>query len=536
MCSCSRGIILVALVAGLLAGCGADEAGPEFDVILEGGTVYDGSPGEGFAADVGIARDRITAVGSLAGRDAALRLDVSGLAVMPGIIDIHNHAIRPDASRSGIYLWPDAENLVRQGVTSVIGGPDGWSPLPIEADFRQLEASPAAVNFGTFVGHGTVREEVMGFADRPATEQELAQMESLVDAAMRAGAFGLSSGLLYAPGSFAPTGEIVALARVVRPYGGIYISHMRNEALGVHDSIRETLAIGASAGVPVQVTHHKVMGQPMWGRSDENLALIDEAIKNGLDVTSDQYPYTASSTGLRAVFPRWSLAGGTEALEARLADPAQRARIREGIVYSLVNERGGNDPARVVLANCSFDPELNGLDLAQVLAKRGMDTTIENAAELIMELQVAGGCICVYHAMAAGDVDRIMVHPRTMIASDGGIMASGPLRPHPRNYGTFARVLGHYVRERGLLPLPVAIHKMTGMVAARLGLDDRGRIAPGAVADIAVFDPETIIDRATFEDPHQYAEGVRHVFVNGVAVLLDGKMTAARPGQVLRSN
>ena len=527
------GLIPAALV---LFGCTQSPDTDEMlDVVLVGGKVYTGMDAAPVTADVGIRADRIVAVGDLGDREAQRRLDVSGLAVMPGAIDIHSHAIRANEDRSGIYVWPDAENLVRQGVTTVIGGPDGGSPLPIEDDFARLEASPAAVNYGTFVGHGSVRAKVIGEDDRPATPEELEQMRNEVRVAMESGAFGLSSGLLYTPGSFAPTEEVIELARVAGEYGGIYISHMRNEALGVLDSVRETIRVGEEAGVPAQITHHKVMGRPMWGRSTETLALVDEAVARGVDVSSDLYPYAASSTGLTAVFPRWSLDGGSDALRARLDDPDERARVKEGIVFSMVNERGGNDPSRVVIAYCRWGPSLNGLDLAEILRRKEIEVTIENAAELIMDMQYEGGCSAVYHAMSLDDVERILLHPRTMIASDGGIEAPSPVRPHPRNYGTFARVLGHYVRERELLSLEQAVHKMTRMPADRIGLDDRGRIEAGAYADLAVFDPDGIADRSAFDDPHQYAEGMRHVFVNGVAVLLDGEMTGARPGRVLRS-
>ncbi len=505
-------------------------------MLLVGGDVYTGADAPATVVDVGIRGDEIVAVGDLGGHAATLTLDVSGLALAPGFIDIHNHAIRDNPDRSGIYLWPDAENLIRQGVTTVIGGPDGGSPLPLEDDFRRLEQSPAAVNFGSFVGHGSVRELVIGNDDRPATADELEAMRAEVRAAMESGAFGLSSGLLYAPGSFAPTEEVVELAKVVKPYGGIYISHMRNEALGLLESVEETIRIGEEAGIPSQLTHHKAMGQPMWGKSSDSLALVDAANERGVDVTIDQYPYPASSTGLRAVFPRWSLDGGGPALRARLDDPEQRARVKEGIVYALINERGGNDASRVHLAHCSWNPSLNGLNLEDVLRQREMELTIENAAELIMNFEYAGGCQCVYHAMSMEDVDRIMVHPKTMIASDGGVMAPGDNSPHPRNYGAFARVLGEFVRERDLLPLPTAIHKMTAMPADRINLGERGRIATGLIADIVVFDPEAITDTATFEEPHQYALGVHHVFVNGEAVLLDKQMTGVRPGRVLRAN
>ena len=522
-------------LAIFITGCTSEPAPEALDVVLAGGTVFSGADAEPVVTDVGITGDRITAVGDLGDRPAALRLDVGGLAVMPGIIDIHSHAIRAEASGSGIYRWPDAENLIRQGVTTVIGGPDGGSPLPLEDDFRRLEESPASVNYGSFVGHGSVRQLVVGDDDRLATDEEMERMRAEVESAMQSGAFGLSSGLLYAPGSFAPAEEVIELARVAARYGGIYISHMRNEAQGLLDSVEETIRIAEEAGLPAQITHHKAMGAPMWGRSKDSLAVVDAANARGLDVTSDQYPYPASSTGLQAVFPKWSLGGGTAAIRTRIVDPEQRIRVRDGIVYALINERGGNDPSKVVLAECRWDPSLNGLDLSEVLRLREIDVTIENAAELIMELEYAGGCSVVYHAMSMEDVDRIMLHPKTMIASDGGIVAPGEGVPHPRNYGSFARVLGHFVRERGLLPLTTAIHKMTQMPADRIGLADRGRIEEGAFADISVFDPEAIIDTATFENPHQYAEGVHHVFVNGVAALLDGEMTGQRPGRVLRS-
>ena len=524
-------------LAALLLGCSGSHNSVQesIDVVLLGGTVYNGLDEEPIIADVGIEGDRIVAIGNLKDHPADLVLVVAGLAVAPGFIDIHSHAIRPEADRSGIYLWPDAENLIRQGVTSVIGGPDGFSPLPVSDDFAKLEASPASVNYGTFVGHTTIRKRIVGEDDRPATAAEMQLMRDEVEKAMRSGAFGLSTGLLYAPGSFAPVEELIELARVAAAYDGIYISHMRNEALGVLDSVKETIRIGEEAGLPAQITHHKVMGAPMWGSSTKTLDLVDAANSRGVDVTSDQYPYPASSSGLRAVFPRWSLNGNRQTRMARLTDPATRAKVKEGIVLALINERGGNDPSKVVLANCASDSTLNGLNLAEVLRQREIAVTIENAAELVMDLEFAGGCICVYHAMSMDDVERIMQHPKTMIASDGGVMAPGNLHPHPRYYGANARVLGHFVRERGLLSLTSAIHKMTRMPADRINISDRGRLEVGAMADIAVLDPDEIIDKASFDDPHQYAEGVHHVFVNGKAALLNKEMTGARPGRVRRS-
>jgi dihydroorotase/N-acyl-D-amino-acid deacylase len=508
---------------------------PEPSVLLSGGSVFSGDDAPPVVADVLIRGDRIAAIGPPGSYEADRVLDVAGLAVAPGFIDLHSHAVRASAERSGLFRWPDAENLVRQGVTTVIGGPDGWSPLPVDEHLAAVAASPAAINFGTFVGHGAVRRAVMGLEDRAASPEELDAMRAQVDQAMRDGAFGLSSGLVYIPGSFADTAELVALARVAGRHGGIYISHMRNENLKVLDSVAELVGIAERAGLPGQITHAKVMSTAMQGRSVELLALVDSAVARGVDITLDQYPYAAGSTGLTVQFPRWSVDGGTARLAERLTDPDMRRRIIDELVYQLAEVRGRNDPANVQLAYCDFDHSLDGLNLAEVLELRGHDVTLRNAAELIVELQEAGGCQVIYHAMHPDDVATILKHPRTMIAADGGIEVPGIGHPHPRNYGSFARVLGRYVRELGVLPLHTAIHKMTRMPAGRIGLADRGQLVAGAIADVVVFDPATVIDRATYTDPHQYAEGMRHLFVAGEAVLMNGDMTGARPGRVLRS-
>ncbi len=520
----------------LLAGCEQAKKSVEpFDIILEHGFVYSGDDAEPVATDVGIVNDRIVAIGDLSGNDAGTRLDVSGLAVVPGFIDIHSHAVRPEPG-DGIFRWPDAENLIRQGVTTVIGGPDGESPLPVSDTLAAIERSPASVNFATFVGHGSIRGLIIGNDDRPPTDDELQLMRSEVRKAMEQGAFGLSSGLIYLPGRFATTEEVIELAKVAAEYNGIYISHMREEGLDVLKSVAETIRIGEEGGLPTQLTHHKIVGAPMWGKSSETLRLVDEAIARGVDVSIDQYPYTASSTSLTILFPGWSLDGGRESLLARLADDDQRLRMRDDIVYRIEVDRGGNDPKNVVLSNCPHDTELNGLNLSELLRQQERDISKENAAELLMELVEAGNCSAVFHAINEDDVVNIMRHPVTMPASDGGIEGPSDRVPHPRNYGTFSRVLGHYVRELAVMPFHTAIHKMTMLPADRIGMSDRGRIVEGAIADIAVIDPKTVIDKATFENPHQYAEGAHHVFVSGEAVLLNGQMTGKRPGKILRSN
>ena len=509
-------------------------ASEPLDVVLEDGTVYNGDGGQGVVADVGIIGERIVAVGDLSGRESELRLDVTGLAVTPGFIDIHSHAVRDTVEKSGIFLWPDAQSYIRQGVTTAIGGPDGSSWYPVSDLFSMLEKSPSSVNFGTFVGHNTVRELAMGRADRAPTAEELLAMKGMVNTAMNEGAYGLSSGLKYIPGAYSETAEVIELARVAGMHGGIYITHMREEGVGLIDSVSETIRIGEEGGLPAQVTHHKAMGKLTWGKSVDTLALIDAANARGLDISSDQYPYVASSTGIDVLFPAWSLAGDEETRLARLQDPDTRTKIKAGIIDNLVNDRGGNDPSRVAIADCSWDQGLNGKNLAEILQERGLEADMENAAELAMELVEKGGCSAVYHSMSEQDVVRIMQHPRTMVASDGGIHMPAEDMPHPRNYGSFARVLGRYVREEAVIGFSEAIHKMSRMPADRIGLADRGRIEVGAMADIAVLDPESVIDRATFRNPHQLSEGVHHVFVNGQAVLLNGEMTGTRPGRVLR--
>ena len=519
-------------VAALLLTAGG--CGDRYDRILVGGEVYDGRGSPPQVADIGIEGDRIAAIGDLSAARTAQRTDVSGLAVVPGLVDIHSHAVL------GVFRHPLAENYLRQGVTTAVGGPDGGSPLPIGEWLDRFETEGSAINMGLLVGHGTVRREVLGMEDRAPTEAELDAMRDLVDAAMREGAFGLSTGLKLLPGAFAETEEVIALARVAAGYDGVHISHLREEGLALLDAVRETIRIGEEGGLPTQLTHHKVVGAPMWGRSEASLALVDEAVARGVDVTIDQYPYTASSTFLTILFPAWSLAGGAEALAGRLrdhgdpGDPGDRERIRLAVRDNLEVDRGGGSPDNVVIADCEWAPSLEGKSLGDILRERGLPATTDAGATLALELQEKGGFLGVFHAMHEEDVRRIMVHPRTMIASDGGIVAPGEGVPHPRNYGTFARVFSLYVREAGLLSFAEAVRKMTSLPAGRLGMTDRGVLEEGAVADIAVLDPEAVEAPAGFGDPHRYATGVRHVLVSGVPVLADGEVTGARPGRALR--
>jgi dihydroorotase/N-acyl-D-amino-acid deacylase len=326
---------------------------------------------------------------------------------------------------------------------------------------------------------------------------------------------------------------VIEIAKVVGAMGGFHESHMRDEEDHILDSVRETIRIGEEGGLPTQVTHHKVIGKANWGRSAATLQLIEEARARGVDVTMDQYPYTASSTGLVALFPQWAQAGGHKALLERLNSPASHDRIRDEVITNLRDGRGGGDPKNVVLVNCAFDASLAGKSLGDLTAARGVAVSIENAADTAIELERKGVCTAVYHAIAEEDVERIMRSPYTMVASDGEIPIFGKAAPHPRSYGTFARVLGVYVRERHVLTLEDAVRKMSAMPADRLKFGDRGILRPGMKADVVVFDPGTVGDRSTFEKPHQYSVGFEDVMVNGKFSLRDGKVTAERPGRVL---
>lgn len=432
---------------------------------------------------------------------------------------------------------PATENNVRQGVTTVIGSPDGGGPVEVGAYLDKVAGAKPAINVGSFIGHGSVRGAVVGQENRVATAEELERMRELVRTGMREGAFGLSTGLFYVPGNYAPLEEVIELARVAGQFGGIHQSHMRDEAAHVLDSVRDTIAIGERGGLPTQVTHHKIIGKVNWGRSVDTLRLIDEARARGVDATIDQYPYTASSTSIQGgLVPQWAQAGGREAMLKGLRDETTRGKVLEAIATSIENDRGGGDPGNVVLAACGWDPGLAGKSLAQVLRDRGRPVTVQRAAELVVEIVEKGGCSAVYHAINEEDLVRIMKHPATMIASDAapGVPTFGRNVPHPRAYGTFARVLGVYVREKQVLTLEEAVRKMSGFPAARMGLLDRGIIRPGMKADVVVFNPATVKDTATFEKPHQYAEGVSAVVVNGQLALSDGKMTGTRAGRALR--
>ena len=512
------------VTAIMLCSCAEQE---HYTIIIKNGIIYDGSGSEGVASDLGIQGNLIKKIGNLEGAQADSVIDAGGMAVAPGFIDLHAHL-------DPILELNNCESHVRQGVTTALGGPDGSSPWPFGAYLDTLSQTGVGMNVAYLVGHNTIRKNSMKLENRAPTETELAEMKDQVKLAMNEGAFGISTGLKYLPGAFSKVEEVIELSKVASSEGGIYTSHLREEGLGLFDAVAEAIQISDKADIPVVLTHHKVMGQPMWGKSIITLAMVDSANNAGLNIKMDQYPYDASYTSISILIPSWARAGGNVAFEQRVSNPKLRDSIKRGIVFNLLNDRGGSDLNRVQFAKVSWMKDLEGKTLKYWAQIKGLDPSMENGAELVIEAQLNGGASCVFHAMDEKDVIRIMKHPKTMIASDGRLVVPGRGHPHPRWYGTFPRVLGHYVRERKVLSLTDAIHKMTQLPAETMGLKDRGRLKEKMKADIVIFNPETIIDRATFEAPHQYPEGISYVFINGQMAIDNSKFKNILPGKVLR--
>ena len=498
-----------------------------YDIIIEEGMVYDGSGNKPEKMDLGIIGDKIHAIGDLSKANALRKIDATNLSISPGFIDVHAHL-------DPILELSECESMLRQGVTTALGGPDGNSPWPFGDYLKTLDSIGVGMNVGYLVGHNKIRRNVMKLDNREPTKEELLAMKNQIKTAMNEGAFGISTGLKYLPGTFSKIDEVIELSEIAAKHGGIYTSHLREEGLGLLPAVKEAITISEKANIPVVLTHHKVIGKPMWGKSNITLAMVDSARAKGLDIKIDQYPYIASYTGIGILIPSWARAGGNKEFIKRLKNKKLRDSIKAGIVFNIENDRGGNDLTRIQFAKVKWQPELEGKTLKYWAEQRGLEVNAANGAELIIEAQSKGGASCVFFAMHEDDVERIMKHPQTMIASDGRLVKPGIGHPHPRWYGTFPRVLGYYAREKQTITLSAAIYKMTQLPAKTLGLKDRGIIKVGAKADIVVFNAATVIDKATFQNPHQYPLGIPYVMVNGKLAIDNGNFMNLKAGIVLR--
>ena len=497
-----------------------------YDLVITNARIVDGSGNPWLRADVGIKDGRIARINRIDPAQAQKTIDARGQIVAPGFIDVHTHA-------ESIYSLPAAENFVRMGVTTLVTGNCGSSATDVGQFLGRIKEKPLAVNLATLIAHGSVRRQAMGSDDREPTPDETRKMEALVEQGMKDGAVGLSTGLIYVPGTYARTDEITNLARIVARHGGLYATHMRNEGEKVADAIRESIQIGEQAGLPVDISHFKISSKRMWGQTPMTIGLIRDARERGLMVTVDQYAYTASSTSLDSRMPSWLRAGGFEEGKKRLADKAVRERVvkemKEGLKRS-----GFKDYSYAMVASYRPDPSFNGKSIAQITKQLRGKSDVSNQIEQILTMYEAGGAGMVYHGMSEDDVQRIMREPFTMIASDSGVREVDESVPHPRGYGNNARVLGRYVRELRLLSLEDAIRKMTSLPAQTFGFRDRGMVREGFAADLVIFDEKTVGDRATFEKPHQYPAGIAYVLVNGGLVFANDRMTGERPGVALR--
>jgi N-acyl-D-amino-acid deacylase len=496
------------------------------DVLVKNGKIIDGTGNSWFYGDIAVRDGKIVAIGKLNNWKTAKIIDATGLIVSPGFIDVHTHIEDEEAKN------PMATNFIYDGVTTVITGNCGASNINLKKYFSYLDSLRLSINVATLVGHNDVRKEVMGRANRKPTEAELKRMESIVEQAMKDGAVGLSTGLIYIPGTYSSTDEIVRLAKVAARYNGVYATHMRDEADSVVQAIEEAISIGREANIPVEISHFKISGQHNWGKSNQTLPMVINARKEGLDVTIDQYPYTASSTGLSTLIPDELLADGQDSINARL----QRPEIRKyAIDYMLkkLKKRKLKHFDYTVVAYYKADTTLNGKSIEEINTLKGRRHKSKEEAVTILEMMQNGGASMVFHGMSEDDVKYIMKYPFNMFASDASIRVWQLGSPHPRGYGTNARILGKYVREENVLSLEEAIRRMTSLPAQKFGLRNRGLLREGYAADIVIFSEKEVTDRSTFEKPHQYSTGFKYVLVNGSITVENGMHTGQRTGAVL---
>lgn len=496
-----------------------------YDLLIKNGRIVDGTGNPWFLGSIAIRGGKIVKVGRFEA-DADVVIDAKQQIVAPGFIDVHAHT-------ENIYDFPDAENFIRMGVTSLVTGNCGGSVTDVGEFLGRINNDPLAINISTLIAHGSIRSKIMGLDNRAPTTDEQLRMNALVEQGMKDGAVGLSTGLIYVPGTFSNTEEVVELARAAAKYNGIYASHIRNEGNEVVDAVKEAINVGEQAKMPVEISHFKISSKALWGQTPMTIGLVEEARKRGVQVTVDLYAYTASSTSLDARMPTWAIAGGREEGKKRLNDPETKKKIIEEMKQWLKKAKF-KDLAFAYVASYRAKPEYNGKNIAEITKLARGKNKLDDQLEQVFEMYAAGGAQMVYRQMDEPDVQNIMRQPFTMIASDSGVRQFGSGVPHPRGYGNNARVLGRYVRELKIVTLEDAIRKMTSLPAQTFNLRDRGQIGEGYAADIVIFDDATVADKATFEAPHNYPVGFSTVFVNGKMVFDGSKMTGTKSGQALK--
>lgn len=516
-----RPLVLLLAIAALA------HAQPPYDLLIRNARVIDGAGNPWFRADIAVKNGRINAIGALGPVAATRVIDAKERVVTPGFLDVHTHV------EGAVEKVPRGDNYLLDGVTTVVTGNCGGSVERMGDWFRELEATGLGLNLASLVGHNTVRRAVLGTANRAATPDEISEMKALVHSAMQEGAVGLSTGLIYIPGTYSTTDEVVDLAKAAAAYQGVYASHMRDEGAKILEAIHEAARVGLDAGMRVQLSHFKIDTPRLWGMSDKSLALVDDYRRKGVDVVIDQYPYDHSSTNLGITLPSWALADGPAKVKERLTNSGTRAEIAAEMQRQLIN-LGHDDYTYAIVATFSPNKEYEGKTIRDITVLRGQPPTVANQIDTILDMIVAGGAQMIYHSMGDVDVERILRYPNTAIASDGGIRIFGEGMPHPRAYGTNARVLAEFVRKRGVLTLEDAIRRMTSLPARTFGFKDRGVLREGAAADLLIFDPARVQDKSTYTQPHQYSEGFDFVIVNGTVMVDDGQLTESRPGKVLR--
>ncbi len=498
-----------------------------YDILLAGGKIVDGSGNSWFYGDVAVRDGKIVAIGKIAPETAQRVIDVRGLILAPGFIDVHTHIETNDIK------VPTAPNFILDGVTSVVTGNCGSSNTDLPRYFYRLDSVRTSINVATLIGHNSVRRAVMGDVQRDPTGEEQKKMEELVARAMLDGAVGFSTGLIYVPGTYSRTEEVIGLAKAAAQHNGVYASHIRDEGDHATEAIEEAVNIGRQAHLPVEISHFKVTYKPNWGRSVSTLAQVEKARREGIDVTVDQYPYVASSTTLNTVVPSWAFSGGKDSLQHRLTDLSVRKKIKNEMLKNLKGKQLKNYSYAVV-ARYAADTLLNGKNISEINIIKGRKPKAAEEAETILEMVGNGSAQMVYFSMDEGDLKRIMQYPFNMFASDAGIIQFNSGVPHPRGYGTNARVLGQYVRVLNVIKLEEAIRRMTSLPAQKFQLRDRGLIREGLAADIVVFDEAVVGDKSTFSNPHAYSAGFQFVLVNGQLVVENGRHTGVRSGVVLR--